>query len=271
VYLLLSLYTYYIRMKIPWKASFTLSCINSSIYSSVRNVISNPFTYYLSLVLNDVNDFYQFKFHFKTGHELLINRFMSTYIFTELFIHKCYDEALESLSSSRPRLLEVGGNTGMFSLRTKLLFPNARILSYEPEPTNYRVFNDLIRSNRLNDIELRQEALGTTNGKIRLNINKKNLGGHSIVDNFGGESIEVALSSFNELIIQEKPFDLIKLDCEGAEEQILLGLEPMIATKIQKIIFESAVPEKRLQLIHTKLKTLGYKIEKSRGLFIASR
>ena len=117
-------------MKIPWKLSFTLSSINSSTYSSISNVISNPFTYYLSLVLNGVNDFYQFKFNFKTGHELLIKRFMSTYIFTELFIHKCYDEALESLHSSSPRLLEVGGNTGMFSLRTKLLYPNARILSY---------------------------------------------------------------------------------------------------------------------------------------------
>jgi FkbM family methyltransferase len=258
-------------MKIPWKASFTLSCFNSSTYASVSNVISNPLTYYLSLVLNGLNDFYQFKFHFKTGHELPINRFMSTYIFTELFIHKCYDEALESLSSSSPRLLEVGGNTGMFSLRTKLLFPDARIISYEPEPANYRVFNDLIQSNRLNDIELRQEALGTSNGKIHLNINKKNLGGHSIVDDFGGESIEVALSSFNELIIQEKPFDLIKLDCEGAEEQILLGLEPMVAKKIKKIIFESGVPKKRLQMIHSKLKALGYTIKSSRGLFIASR
>ena len=258
-------------MKIPWKASFTLSCFNSSTYASISNVISNPLTYYLSLVLNGLNDFYQFKFHFKTGHELPINRFMSTYIFTELFIHKCYDEALESLSSSSPRLLEVGGNTGMFSLRTKLLFPDARIISYEPEPANYRVFNDLIQSNRLNDIELRQEALGTSNGKIHLNINKKNLGGHSIVDNFGGESIEVALSSFNELIIQEKPFDLIKLDCEGAEEQILLGLEPMVAKKIKKIIFESGVPKKRLQMIHSKLKALGYTIKSSRGLFIASR
>ncbi len=258
-------------MKIPWKASFTLSCFNSSTYASISNVISNPLTYYLSLVLNGLNDFYQSKFHFKTGHELLINRFMSTYIFTELFIHKCYDEALESLSSSSPRLLEVGGNTGMFSLRTKLLFPNARILSYEPEPANYRVFNDLIQSNRLNDIELRQEALGTSNGKIHLNINKKNLGGHSIVDDFGGASIEVALSSFNELIIQEKPFDLIKLDCEGAEEQILLGLEPMVAKKIKKIIFESGVPKKRLQMIHSKLKALGYTIKSSRGLFIASR
>ena len=258
-------------MKIPWKASFTLSCFNSSTYASVSNVISNPLTYYLSLVLNGLNDFYQFKFHFKTGHELPINRFMSTYIFTELFNHKCYDAALESLSSSSPRLLEVGGNTGMFSLRTKLLFPDARIISYEPEPANYRVFNDLIQSNRLNDIELRQEALGTSNGKIHLNINKKNLGGHSIVDDFGGESIEVALSSFNELIIQEKPFDLIKLDCEGAEEQILLGLEPMVAKKIKKIIFESGVPKKRLQMIHSKLKALGYTIKSSRGLFIASR
>ncbi len=258
-------------MKIPWKLSFTLSSINSSTYSSISNVISNPFTYYLSLVLNGVNDFYQFKFHFKTGHELLIKRFMSTYIFTELFIQKCYDEALESLHSSSPRLLEVGGNTGMFSLRTKLLYPNARIVSYEPEPSNYHVFRDLIQSNHLEDIELRQEALGTRNGKIHLNINNKNHGGHSIVDDFGGQSVEVALSSFNELIIQEKPFDLVKLDCEGAEEQILLGLHPTITNKIQKIIFESSVPEKRLQLKHTKLKSLGYNIQKSRGLFIASR
>jgi len=70
---------------------------------------------------------------------------MSSYIFREIFIDECYDEALQSITTDFPYILEIGGNTGLFALRSKTLYPKAHIHSFEPEAQNYSAFKSLIK------------------------------------------------------------------------------------------------------------------------------
>lgn len=258
-------------MKIPWKAKFALSKMNVSTYHTLSGVIANPFTYYAGLLLNGPKDFFPFQLKLKSGHRIPLKNFMSTYIFTELFVDKCYDEAIIAFQSDRPKILEVGGNTGMFTLRTKQLYPGAEIISFEPEPSNYAKFKSLIASNDLADVRLNKAAVGTHDGHIKLHLNPKNLGGHSIVESFEGEAITVPLCCMNDLVMEEGPFDLLKLDCEGAEDTLIMGLNQQVAQRIKKIVYETAVSSERQVLLQKKLQGFGYTITASKGLYIATR
>src|SRR5262245_27452078 len=60
----------------------------------------------------------------------------------ELLFAGGYGRAVEYLKSLRnePRLLDLGGNIGLFSLLVVTANPTAEIHAYEPGPPNYRLF-----------------------------------------------------------------------------------------------------------------------------------
>jgi len=125
-----------------------LGQLNWSTYRKASQILRKPSRYYGSLLDLAFRKNVQrpWRFVFRDGNQMKVSHFMSSYIFREIFIDKCYDEALEALSIGAPRILEIGGNTGFFTLRAKALIPNARI--------------------------------------ITLHLNDKNIGGHSTVKSF---------------------------------------------------------------------------------------
>lgn len=259
-------------MRIPWKIRFIMGQLNWSTLRKVSQILRKPSRYYGSLVDLALRKNVQrpWRFVFRDGNQMKVSHFMSSYIFREIFIDKCYDEALEALSIGAPRILEIGGNTGFFTLRAKALIPNARITSYEPEPSNYMAFLDLINENNLLDVVVHCEAMGAKDGIITLHLNDKNIGGHSTVKSFdSGRAEAVPMISLDRLLEDHPYFDLVKLDCEGAEYDILKSIQAEHAAKLPKLVFETDGSEARKKALFDHLESLGYQIRASSSLYIA--
>lgn len=128
------------------------------------------------------------------------------------------------------KILDIGGNCGAFAVWAKLTYPDAKIFSYEPFKDNCGFF--VINTDGMSGIYLHEKAVGDPT-KTKLYLGKNNCGecsqykGDEQVENF----VEIDVISPRDMDL----FDIVKLDCEGAEEYILPRLD-LSATKF--VMFE---------------------------------
>jgi FkbM family methyltransferase len=140
---------------------------------------------------------------------------------------------LEHLAPS-DTVYDVGANIGLISLLLAghASGPDARVHSFEPEPTN---FSHLCRNVELNGLAGRilphQLALGSEEGEAELFVRGgPGEGRHSTVAQEGSTgSIRVPLTTLARFARSlDDPQDLIKIDVEGAEGRVLAGKEGLL-------------------------------------------
>lgn len=142
-------------------------------------------------------------------------------------------------------ILDVGGHIGSFT-KACLNRGARRIIAFEPDPENYCLF----RSNLAVEIgkgwvKIIPAAVSGANAQIQYlthylkNRREVNTGGASIFTGRGDRpvpNINLDTFLFNELPLQTRIF--LKLDCEGAEWEILFSLQRNQITRIQSICGE---------------------------------
>jgi FkbM family methyltransferase len=138
--------------------------------------------------------------------------------FLEILMDDCYGLLRQSIGDIKT-MMDIGGNVGFFSLAARDAFPSAIIHCYEPNP---RILLFLTSHAQSADFRVFSEAVGATSGLVGLSAHDDSVQVRTEVDATGS--------------IPQVPFrtaierigghcDLVKLDCEGAEWQILSDVE----------------------------------------------
>jgi len=131
-------------------------------------------------------------------------------------------------------VVDIGANIGYFTLlAARLVGEKGRVFAFEPEPYNYSLLCKNVGANGCNNVTVVQKAVFNESGKMRLFLEKRNLGGHSlskagILNGTGFTTIDViSLDEF----FRNKGFkiDVIKMDAEGSEMGILQGMANLIS------------------------------------------
>jgi len=197
----------------------------------------------------------------------------------EIFDDKVYDPKWFGIeNNSIKTIIDVGGLIGSYTLWAFENYPNANIFTYEPNPDSYDFLlqnvETLRKTNRIKPYNL---AVWDKNCEMKLHRStKKNTGGSSII--YKPEwfpnveslpSIEVSVISINEVLNSTgNIIDILKLDCEGAEYDILYSLDSEKLKSIKHIVMEYHNPN----LESTKVKELmeylrnqGFLVQKSLG------
>lgn len=133
--------------------------------------------------------------------------------FCELILADCYEILKKPRSLEHLIIVDIGANVGMFSKICSLKFPNAEIYAYEPNPKSVEWLK--INSQETN-IKVYPFAVWHSSGKVRLNIDCNSIDVH--VSETGNLEVESVCA---DQIADGKVIDILKLDCEGAEWQIL--------------------------------------------------
>ncbi len=179
--------------------------------------------------------------------------------FIEIMLDDCYhlkqwSKKLESQSN----ILDIGGNIGLFSLAARQYFPEATIHSYEPNP---RLETYLSHQAKVGNFDYYMSGIGQKDGKLKLNFSDKkaSMNTTSIVDEKGN----ITMLSFEKAVEKLKNnIDLLKMDCEGAEWDILQATD--VWKKIKNLELEYHLYKKgqTLEKIQNMIKQMGFKIIK---------
>jgi FkbM family methyltransferase len=158
-----------------------------------------------------------FGFHFKC-----FNYRSFSHLFRQIFIEKCY---YFRNTIMKPLIIDCGSNIGLSLFFFKIIYPNCRIIAFEPDEETFKILNYNVTKNKLEGVTIFKKALYNIEGKITFYIDPNNPGYGSqgtVKGNLGINNISqylvdaVLLSSY----VNEK-VDFLKLDIEGAEDLVI--------------------------------------------------
>ena len=158
-------------------------------------------------------------------------------VFVEQFLQEPYSENNFEVRAN-PIIIDVGTNVGFFSLLMSKKYPNASIYSFEPNPDNYNFLIEHIKNNQQKNIHPYNYAVSSKNGKVTLYISIENFTGHSLYAKTENK-IQVQSITLDTILNDNKieKCDILKLDCEGAEYEILMNSDESLK-KIENISLE---------------------------------
>lgn len=164
--------------------------------------------------------------------------------FKEIFMDECYMDGLELHVSNNSTIIDIGANAGFFTLFAASSFNNSRVLAYEPAPSN---FKQLARNRGLNadcNIKCFQKAVAGHSGTVEIMFDPDD----SFTTNATifqkphkhNKVIQVPSITLSDIFREHsiERCDLLKMDCEGAEYDIIYSCTLECLSRIDQIAME---------------------------------
>ncbi len=169
------------------------------------------------------------------------------------FLGRWYDlpiqKLLEQVLSEGDEVVDIGANTGMFSLSARHLVGNKGIVySFEPNPEPREKLNHNIAINDIENIRVYTVGLGEIDSSFPLYAPYINSGEASLscfsnneYDKSKWYEVEVEVK-IGDNVLQEASPRLIKIDVEGGEVNVLKGISQLI-DRCRPVIIAEYVPK----------------------------
>ena len=137
---------------------------------------------------------------------------------------------------------DLGSNIGWHTLNlSKLVSKTGHVYSFEPEPSLFKIFQENIKLNHLENVSAYQMAVSDKNGIDKFTINSMQDGDNRLgLNTIDGESIDVRTISLDDFCkTHNLKIDFLKMDIEGSEPKVLRGMKRILRENLQiKIITE---------------------------------
>lgn len=180
------------------------------------------------------------------------------FFYNEIFHDKSYEVAALPEDAI---IVDAGANIGLFSLYMKQRYPSSRILAFEPAPDSFHIFQRNLQLHDVTGVEVYQCGLGKDSREEQLTF-YRTLPGNSTLhpqqkidtlallppdhplrgawtENVEKVTIEVKpLSWFLKRPPAPTRIDLLKIDVEGAELDVLAGLDDAHWNLVQNVVLE---------------------------------
>ncbi|HXX34200.1 MAG TPA: FkbM family methyltransferase [Thermodesulfobacteriota bacterium] len=166
-------------------------------------------------------------------------------------------------------VVDVGAHIGSFSIMVAR--SARRVLAFEPEPTNYQMLKKNVEINHLDNMSIFEMAVSGRSGHQDIYTYQGGSSADYSLYERGTTNVKVGhipTISVEEIFKREglPRIDFLKLDCEGAEHDILRNMSLETAAKIMGMAMEAhRVPSEFSIDIPLRLKELGFEIEMNGG------
>lgn len=190
-------------------------------------------------------DFYKFSFA-NTEFDILLNPEnggVDELIYVQGYMEYDVLTLMKNVLNKNTVFVDVGANIGQHSLFASRFADS--VIAFEPIKSLFSQFQMSVDRNKFNNIHIMNHALGNVEEEIKINITGRNMGTSSILvkeEREEGEYISVKRFDdiFTKIIpedIKEKKF-VFKIDVEGYEYQVLLGMQDFLKRFNPEMIVE---------------------------------
>lgn len=173
------------------------------------------------------------------------------------------------LSKKSKCIVDIGANTGLFSVLASKVNPKSNIYAFEPYSVNAERMNMNLRLNSANNVTLYEFAIGDKDGEIQISIpkNKSITDVSSVNQGFSKkiypeivwESQVVPLKTLDSFALENNiTIDLIKCDVETFEMSVFKGAERILAEDKPTILFECFLDDERKLFFNNVLRKHNY-------------
>lgn len=138
-------------------------------------------------------------------------------------------------------VVDIGAHIGAFSIMAATRAQGVRVVSYEPDPKNFAVLVGNVRLNGLDNIEPLLLAVAGRIEKRKLFTNPQGEAS-SLLQPVSGSSSQTAedvnCTTLTEVLKHVGKCDLLKMNCEGAEYEILLNTSDDNLKKVERMVLD---------------------------------
>lgn len=139
-------------------------------------------------------------------------------------------------------VIDIGGGVGDFTTLAAFKHPNSRVFTFEPTPSSFALLQENLQTNNIQNAQVYPAAVWSSDGEVEIDTGngepvqftsqaaQPGSNGKVIVPGLSLESVFAKTSA--------QHCDLMKLDCEGAEYEILFKAPDTILEHIDRIVME---------------------------------
>jgi FkbM family methyltransferase len=180
----------------------------------------------------------------KPGSEMRLNGYIVRFndgpnlyiLYKDIFIRRIYHP---SATRPDPLILDCGSNIGMSILYFKQIYPEARIVGFEPDPEIAPYLEENIVRNKLTNVRWIQAAL-SRDAAMRILYSDGKCGSGLVAPNEIAGSDEWRKYKVSTVRLRDylaEPVDFLKMNIEGAELEVLADSEDRLR-QIKEMIIE---------------------------------
>jgi len=253
--------------------------------AEIRRHFENPWLIILLRLGVIKSPYFLYRIHKETRSYEMLARPTTTscadlFVLREVLVEEAYKDALALLPAKNIRLVDIGANLGSFTIWTHRVVGVREAFCFEPEPDSFRLLNFNLSLNDCPAAKTLPCAVGGESRMIKISLKKTSPGGTSIYagDTSSGAKTVPVIAFEKWLREIEGGFDLLKMDCEGAEWEIIRQTDPRQFARFQVVVAEVHDDPEKKQLVpefKQAMETLGFRTvrwdNKTQGLYVGTR
>lgn len=149
----------------------------------------------------------------------------------EIYIKKNY---MFDSETNTPFIIDCGANIGLSAIFFKQIYPNSKIICFEPDPKIFEMLKYNLEQFNYSDIQIVNSAVWINDEKLIFETDKS--WGGKIVTEENKKTISIDAINLNKYL--NKKIDFLKIDIEGAEYDVIKNCSELIIKNVNNIFFE---------------------------------
>lgn len=190
------------------------------------------------------------------GIKFYVNSPREMRVIDENFIRGQYD----FLDVKGKDVVDIGANIGDTAIFFSKVRKAKRVIAFEPFPYTFKLAKENLDINKISNVLLKNEAVGSKTGFITINPDFISTAGTDLRGFPKGKKIKVTSLS---AIVSNYNLDgaVLKMDCEGYEYPILLNSDNRVLRQFKQMVIECHYGYLNIE---KKLKSAGFDVTHSR-------